>query len=179
MVKMAKMTDKDFEQRGNYFGVGVHEIYIDGMSSGKSPNTGSEFIEVEVIGEDDAKGNTRLYLTEKTAERTRSILSAIAVHSKVNEDDKKSVRDWFKTIDNTTQMIDQDFLDKFDGMQAWIKVEEDTTAPKPNGGYYLSTNLYSYAPKVTAADILPAAQTQTATNVMGGGEDVSASSIPF
>ena len=170
MAKLPAMNDKDFEARKPYFGEGVHEVIIVGHETGKSPNTGSEFIEFSLIGANDEEGTARLYLTEKTVERTRSILATIAVHNKESETDKQKVRDAFKKITDSDQMLEKDFLDKFKDAQAWILVEEDQSAPKPNGGFYLRTNLYSYQPKPRSAPI---------TEANTGGKQIDLSEIPF
>lgn len=173
MVKMNEMEDKDFEPRKAYFAEGVHEVYITAMERGVSPNTKSEYIEVSLLGEGDAEGSARLYLTDKTADRSRSILATIAVHNKGTDAEKQKVRDVFKKVTDTDQLDDK-FLAKFKDMQAWILVEEDKSAPKPNGGFYLRTNLYSYEPK-------PRAKTadELVSDITEGGEPVDLSEIPF
>lgn len=174
MVKLDPMSDKDFEAHKAYFGVGSHVVLIKGAEAGKSPNTGSEFLEFTVVGTNDEEGTVRLYLTDKTADRSRSILGAIAVHNKETEAEKQKVREAFKKITDTDQMTDADFLKKFIDMEAWILTEEDKSAPKPNGGYYLRNNLYSYEPtprKTTAADY--------STEDMLKGEPVDADDVPF
>lgn len=175
MVKMSDMKDSDFEARKPYFGVGAHLVMIKGARADKSPNTGSEFIEFDVVGTSDEEGTVRLYLTEKTADRSRSILGAIAVHNKQTEAEKQKVREAFKKITDTDQMTDKEFLAKFIDMEAWILTEEDTSAPKPNGGFYLRNNLYSYEPtprKVTAEDL-------TTENMLKGGTEVDTDDVPF
>lgn len=159
MVQMSEMQDKDFEARKPFFGLGAHEVFIESVEAGEA-TTGSVYLQFELLGEDDATGNCRLYLTEKTADRTRSILGAIAVHNKEKEADKQKVRDEFKKITDSDQMTDAKFLAQFKDMQAWILTEEDKNAPKPNGGYYLRNNLYSYEPtprKTIAEDLMSGA----------------------
>ena len=169
MVKMSEMTDKDFEARKPYFGVGVHEVILTGATTGEA-TTGSKFIEFELLGENDEEGSVRLYLTEKTVERTRSILATIAVHNKDGEVEKQKVRDGFKKITDSDEMLTEKFLAKFKDMQAWILTEEDKSAPKPNGGFYLRNNLYSYEPKPRATTI---------QQDIEGGKPVDLSEIPF
>lgn len=171
MSKLPPMEDKDFSARKPYFGVGVHEIYITKAERGTA-STGSEYIEIDVLGEDDRTGNTRLYLTEKTSERSRSILGAIAVHNKETDVDKQKVRDAFKSITDTDE-LDEKFLAKFKDMQAWILTEEDTNAPKPNGGYYLRNSIYSYPPTPRTS------QKVTAEQLVSSGTPVDDDEIPF
>lgn len=170
MVKMSEMTDKDFEERKPYFGVGAHEVIMGAATTGKTPNTGSEYIDFAVAGSNDEEGSVRLYLTEKTVDRTRSILAALAVHNKEGDVEKQKVRDAFKKITDSDQMLDAKFLEKFDGAHAWILVEEDKSAPKPNGGFYLRSNLYSYPPKPRVTDI---------QDDIKSGDNVDLSEIPF
>lgn len=169
------MEDKDFESRKPYFDEGVHEVYIDDFRRGESTNTGSPFIEFDVVGENDEQGNVRLYLTEKTQERTRSILATIAVHNKQSEEEKQAVRNAFKKITDTDQ-IDDAFLEKFNGMQAWILTEPNLTQPKPAGGYYLQSNLYSYKPTPRTTATSPAT---TAEQLLGGTPVDDTDEIPF
>lgn len=147
MVKLNPMNDSDFETKGGqYFDAGVYEITITSAERGESKNTGTPYAGFDVVGPDGQETNVRLYLSEKAAERSRSILGAIAVHNKKTDAEKDAVRKAFKAITDTDQ-IDEKFLQKFVDMKAWILVEEDTTgAQKPGGGYYLRSNLYSYEP---------------------------------
>jgi hypothetical protein len=59
-------------------------------------------------------------------------------------------------------------------MQAWIKTEEDLSAPKPNGGYYLRSQLYSYEPKMDNG--AKAMSTQT---MLDTGTAADADEVPF
>lgn len=170
MVKMKEMSDKDFENRKPYFGTGVHEVILTDATSGKSPNTGSDYIEFELLGKNDEEGTVRLYLTDKTVERTRSILATIAVHNKASEVEKQKVRDGFKKMTDSDKMLTESFLAKFKDMQAWILTEKDKSAPKPNGDFYLRSNLYSYEPKARATTI---------QEDIDGGEPIDLSEIPF
>lgn len=175
MVKVAEpLTDESFETKGgNYFDPGIYEVYIQGFKRGKTPNTGSEFVEFDVLGSEDQEGKVRLYLTEKSAHFSLRTLGTIAVHNKEGEAEKQKVRDAFKKILDTDQLTDA-MLKRFIGMQAWILVEEDKNAPKPNGGYYLRYNLYGYEPK-------PRKQTaeELINEFKAGGEPVDTDEIPF
>lgn len=168
-MKMNQMEDKDFEQKKPYFALGAHEVYITGHRTGKA-NSGSQFIEFEVLGANDEVGKTTLWLTEKTVDRTRSILAAIAVHNKDTEAEKQKVRDAFKAITDSDEMLDDKFLAKFKDMQAWILTEEDKNAPMEKGGYFSRNNLYSYEPKPRKT---------TVDDIMPGATPVSADEVPF
>lgn len=174
MAKLPPMEDKDFADRKPYFDEGVHEVYIKKATRGSSPKTGSEYIEFDLLGENDEEGNVRLYLTEKTQERSRSILATIAVHNKQSDVEKQAVRDAFKKITDTDQ-LDDDFLKKFVDLQAWILTEQDTNAPKPNGGFYLRNNLYSYEPTPRTTATSPA----TTASQLLGGTDADLDEVPF
>ena len=171
MVKMPEMTDKDFDARGEYFDVGEYEAGILSAKRGKSENTGSEFIEFEVQDANgDAKTSTRLYLTEKSAPYTRSTLAGIAVHNQQDDAGKDKVREFFKGITDTDKFDDK-FLARYEGDTAFIRVEEDKNAPKPNGGFYLRASLFHYMPKP---------KKPTVEDIMGGGTPVNdPNDIPF
>jgi len=172
MVKMDTMEDKDFEERRQYFDVGVHEVTIKDHEVGVTPS-GSEFIKF-LVEDDTTEGKADpLWLTPRKpgketsgAEISRRMLAAIAVHNKEGEAAKQKVRDSFKAITDSDQMKAKAFLDRFKGMQCWILVEEDMDSPKPKGGYYLRSSLYSYEPKPrqkTAAELVSDMTSQPAT----------------
>lgn len=155
MVKVNPMEDKDFEAKGNYFGVGVYEVLLEKLVA-VTPEKGSPYINVSVLGEEDQTTDIRLYTSEAAAPYTIANLARIAVHNKDTEEAKQKVRDTFKKIDDTDRLTDK-FLANMEKMQAWIMGEEDTNAPKPNGGFYIRYSLYSYPPtpkKQTAADLV-------------------------
>lgn len=171
MVKINPMTDADFDKKpGNYFDVGVHTVIITGAKLEK-PAGGSPYINFELSDEDENKGDARLYMSEAAAVYSIPKLAGIAVHDKDSEADKQKVRDGFKAIDDTDK-IDDKFLAKFVGMQAWVLVEEDPSAPNPKGGFYKRTSLYHYEPK---------AKPQTAASLLGGTSLSSdeSDSVPF
>lgn len=170
MVKVKPLEDKDFESKGKWFGEGVHEVYITGVKR-DTASTGSEFVEFEIVGENDETGDVRLYLTENAAERSIKILGAVAVHNKETEAEKQKVREVFKSIDDTDKLTER-LLSPFVGMQAWILTEEDTSSPKPNGGFYLRNSLYSYEPT-------PRNKKPTVEELMGDGKPTDTSEIPF
>lgn len=173
MTKMNPMDDKEFEDRKPYFEAGVHQVFIKGVSTGKTPNTGSDYIEFKLLGAEDEEGTARAYVTDKSMDYTRSLLARIAVHNKSTEPEKQKVREAFKAINDSDQMLDPKFLEKFIDNEAWILVEEDKSSPKPNGGFYLRTSLYSYEPK---------ARPQTNPNATGTITDngkIDLTEIPF
>lgn len=173
MVKVKPLEDKDFEARGKYFELGVHEVYITSFERGTTPNTGSEFIEFGIVGENNEEDSVRLYLTEKAAEMTLKILGGIAVHNQDTEEKKQKVRQAFKDIDDTDKLTDK-MLERFKDMQAWILTEEDMSSQKPNGGFYRRNRLFSYEPNP------PKAQTTTVEDLMGGGTKTDdGTEIPF
>lgn len=171
MVKV-QLDEKDFAERKPYFGAGVHEVVITELKK-VEPESGAPYVEATVIGENDEKDAIRLYISEKAAPYTLSNLARIAVHNKETDAEKQKVRDAFTKITDTDQ-LDEKFLDKFKDMQAWILTEEDLNAPKPNGGYYLRSNLYSYVPKPRNASQMTAEQLVSDQN-----EKVDTDEIPF
>lgn len=144
MVKVA-LEDKDFAERKPYFDVGVHEVYITGAHK-VEPQTGSPYIEVTVLGDEDTTDDIRVYISEAAAPYTIANLARIAVHNAPTDEAKEKAKVAFKAITDT-DMIDDKFLTKFENMQAWIKTEENLNAPKENGGYFLRSSLYSWEPK--------------------------------
>ena len=168
MVKVNPMEDKDFEARGKYFDAGVYKVHLSDPKRDVS-KSGSEFVQFTVNGENEEQSDVRLYLTEKAAPYSLKTLAGIAVHNKGSEAEKQKVRDAFKNITDT-DTLDAKFLEKFENMEAWVLVEEDTNSPKPNGGYYLRYNLYSYEPKPRKI---------TPEDLMGGGTPVDPDEVPF
>lgn len=175
MVKVTPITDEDInKQGGNYFDAGVHTVYLEKLKA-VTPEKGSPYIEVGVLGEDDRRTDIRLYTSEAAAPYTIAKLAKIAVHNKEGEEAKQKARDAFKKIDDTDKLTDK-FLANLVNMQAWILTEEDKNAPKPNGGYYLRSELYSWEPtpkKQTAADLVSELRNDPKT------ETVDADEIPF
>lgn len=151
MVKVNSLEDKDFAERKPYFEAGAHEIYITEAKQVK-PETGAPYIEVTVLGENDATDNIRLYTSEAAAPYTLANLARIAVHNEQTDAGKEKAREKFKKITDTDELDDK-FLANFKDSQAWILTEEDKNAPKPNGGFYLRSSLYSWPPKVKATTI--------------------------
>lgn len=169
MSKINPLTDADFERKGGeYFDVGVYEVTITSTErqdpAGKSP-----YAAFDVQGTGGQEANIRLYLSDKATPYTLQKLATIAVHNKTSEADKEKVRTAFKAIDDTDK-IDDKFLAKFDGMQAWISVEEDLSSPKPNGGYYKNFNIFGYEPKPRVNPISADAK---------AGETLDLNEIPF
>lgn len=167
MVKV-QLEDKDFAERKPYFDEGSHEVYITGAKK-VTPEQGAPYIEVSVLGEEDATEDIRVYISEAAAPYTMANLARIAVHNAKDEAAKEKVRAAFKAIDDTDQ-IDDKFLAKFKDMQCWILTEENTNAPKENGGYFLRSQLYSWEPKVKA---------KTIQQDIANGKPVDTSEIPF
>lgn len=170
MVKV-QLEDKDMAERKPYFEAGVHEVYITDLKAVK-PESGAEYLEATVLGENDATDNIRLYISEKAAPYTLANLARIAVHNKEGETDKQAVREAFKKITDTDQ-LDEKFLGRFKDMQAWILTEEDLNAPKPNGGYYLRSSLFSYPPKPSNN------AAKATTEQIKNGEPIDLNEIPF
>ena len=162
MVKMNPMEDKDFSAGGNYFQEGVYKVVLADPKHDVS-KSGSDFVQFTAYDpETDAKADVRLYVTEKAAEYTRRTLAGIVVHNVEGDAAKDKVRTTFKAITDTDELIDAKFLKKFENMEAWLLVKEDLNAPKPNGGFYLRYDLYSYEPKpkkLTPEDIMGAPST--------------------
>jgi hypothetical protein len=168
MVKV-NLSDKDFAERKPYFDVGVHEVFITEATK-VAPETGAPYIEVTVIGQNDETDNLRLYISEAAAPYTLANLARIAVHNAKDDAAKDKVREAFKKIDDT-DLIDEKFLAKFKDMQAWILTKEDTTGQqKPNGGFYLRSQLYSWEPKAEPSDI---------NKDIENGKPIDVSEIPF
>jgi len=176
MAKVQPLEDKDFEPRNtDYLRPGVHEVFIKSAKRGQLDNEKkTEYVELGVEGE-DGSGTVTMFISEKAAPYTLARLAQVAVHNEASDEAKQKVRDRFKKI-NDTDKIDQAFLDLFVDMQCWVLTEEDTSGKqKPNGGFYLRNNLYSYEPKprtVTAANL-------TTDQMKAGGTPVDTDEIPF
>lgn len=176
MVKVEPLTDEDLKPRGdgNWFDVGVHKVIIESAKRGKI-DSGKEYVEFTVLGEEDQQGSARLWFTtDKAAKYALSILAGIAVHNKNSEAAKQTVRDAFKKITDTDS-VDDKFLTRYEKMDAWVSVYEDVNGKqKPGGGFYKRTDIYGYEPK-------PKKQTaeQLVADLKTNGEAVDVSEIPF
>lgn len=175
MVKVNPLEDKDFESKaGNYFGVGVYEVQLVALKP-VTPDSGAPYINVTVRGEEDQEADLRLYISDAAAPYTIANLGRIAVHNQEGETKKQAIRDSFKKIDDTDKLTEK-FLSNMVNMQAWILGEEDVKGKqKPNGGYYIRYNLYSYEPtpkKQTAADLV-------SDFISDGAQPASTDDIPF
>lgn len=177
MVKLENpLTDEDLKPRGGgkWFNEGVYPVVIAEAKRGKT-DSGKEYIQIDVLGEEDQEGNARLWFTtDKASKYALSILAGIAVHNKESEVEKEKVRTTFKKITDTDS-VDDKFLTRYKGMDAWVLVYEDTNGQqKPGGGYYKRTDIYGYEPK-------PKQQTaeQLVADFKTNGEAVDTDEIPF
>ena len=164
-----QLEDKDFAERKPYFEEGDHEVYITEIKRGVVTGDQKPYLEVSVLGESDQTDNIRLYISEAAAPYTLAHLGRIAVHNETTEKGKEAAREKFKKITDTDELTDE-FLKNFKDSQAWIRTEEDTNAPKPNGGFYLRSQLFSWKPQP---------KTTTIKQDIEGGKPVDLSEIPF
>ena len=167
MVKVAERNDK-------YFGLNDHNLEVVITDGGVlASNSGSQYLQLEFEA-DGKEGDTGYnnYITEKalpyTAQRVQSILS----HNAKDEAEKEAM---IKELD---ELPDDAFgewaVKKLVGKKAYLHISfSDNINPK-NGKPYLQKNLAGYE---VSAPVEP--KPSTAKQVMGGGQPVSASDVPF
>lgn len=175
MVRFNPLEDKDFTERtGKYFDAGNHEVILQSLEV-VTPENGSPYIKVSVLGTEDQEADVRLYISEKAVVYTVQKLARIAVHNTEGETKKTAIRESFKKIDDTDKLTDK-FLSNMKNMDAWLNAYEDVNGQqKPNGGYYLRYDIDSFPrePKKTTADDL------VSKFVAEGATPVDNDEIPF
>jgi len=172
------LTDEDLKVRGdqNYFPLGFHEVGVTSAKRGVTAN-GKEFAEFEVLSADDEDytGTARLWFSsDKSTKYALSILSGIASHNKETEAEKQKVNEAFKKITDTDQ-VDDKFLERFVGMEAFYEVADNGRTYTNESGQVRPSydrNIYGYRKAQS--------RRQQVDNLISNSEDVSDSSdIPF
>lgn len=164
------MTEDDFKEQTRYFDVGEYKVGINSAMAGVTDG-GKEYIAFKVsdLNDPETEGEARVWLnTEKSCKYATSIMQGIASHNAKTDEDKEKVKKAFLAVSDSDEL--KKMCSKFTNMEAFIQVYEDESSPKPNGGYYKRTNIYGY---------MPSPKKTTVEQVMGGGDKVDLSEIPF
>jgi len=135
---------------GQYFGEGVHKVKIQGVVADTSPNSGSEYFEFGLLGENGEEGNARVYWTEKSQPYSFNTIRDIFVHN-TKEENKDKVRDMVNATSNTDELLKL-CQDSLEGKEAWLKVEKSGTTYVNGAGETKESynrNIYGYEPRMT------------------------------
>lgn len=171
---------KAFEGNGgNWFGFGVHEVKIGTVTEGTT-DSGTDYIEFEVFGENDEEDTARVWLTEKSEKYSFRTLKDIYVHC-APEAKKEAARKSFDAAEDSTAVVE--LLQNCIGKQIWFTKYPDPTRTYLNANgetkQSINKNIYGYQPKLRE-DLMPkqdkVADVDTDKGITIedlGGEDVS------
>lgn len=160
---------------GSYLGVGVHEVYIEGIELFEA-KSGTLGLRINVENE-DGKNDATFWLSEAALPYSIENISRLVVHN-TPEADKATARNFMSNITSGKELFEI-AQKKLDGGIAYLSVRESKTQTytdkngeiKPS----LEKNLLSYKPK--------AEPQQAVAKAMGGAEKVSEeidlNEIPF
>lgn len=162
------------ERNENYFTKADHgsEVII---TSGEVllSSKGSEYLQLEFESE-GKEGDTGYnnYITEKALPYTAQRVQGIIVHNEKTEADKEKVRKVL--IDLPDAQFGEWALSQLKGKKAYLVISFSDSVNPRNGLPYLERNLQGYEPKP-----LEEPRATTAKQVMGGGDAIDLSEIPF
>jgi hypothetical protein len=139
---------------GNWFGFGVHEVTIGEVTEGQT-DSGTDFIEFTLLGDNEEEDTARVWLTEKSEKYSFRTLKDIYVHC-APEAKKQAARESFDAAEDSTAVVE--LLQNCIGKKCWF-----TKYPDPKRTYEASDgtikksinkNIYGYAPKLRE-DLMP------------------------
>jgi hypothetical protein len=139
---------------GNWFGFGVHEVTIGEVTEGQT-DSGTDFIEFTLLGDNQEEDTARVWLTEKSEKYSFRTLKDIYVHC-APEAKKDAARKSFDAAEDSTAVVE--LLQNCLGKKIWF-----TKYPDPKRTYEASDgtikksinkNIYGYAPKLRE-DLMP------------------------
>lgn len=148
---------REFEGNGdsNWFGFGVHEVTIGEITEGTT-DSGTDFIEFILLGENGEEDSARVWLTEKSEKYSFATLRSIYVHC-APEEAKDKARVSFDKAADSSAVVDM-MNDKCVGKKIWF-----TKYPDPKRTYQstsgetkqsINKNIYGYEPK-PRNDLIP------------------------
>lgn len=139
---------------GNWFGFGVHEVTIGEVSEGET-DSGTDYIEFTLLGDNQEEDTARVWLTEKSEKYSFRTLKDIYVHC-APEAKKEEARKSFDEAADSTAVVE--LLQNCIGAKIWF-----TKYPDPKRSYVnqagetkpsINKNVYGYAPK-PRDDLIP------------------------
>lgn len=146
---------KEFSD-GNWLGFGVHKVKI-GMIERGETESGKEYIEVTVLGENEEEDTARVWFTsDKAANYSFNVLRQIYVHN-APEDKKDAARSTFDAVKDTEEVVKL-YNEKLIGGECWFTKYPDPerTYTNANGEIKqsINKNIMGYEPKLRT-DLLP------------------------
>lgn len=168
---------KEFSDN-NWFGFGVHKVKIGLIEHGET-ESGKEFVEFTVLGENEEEDTARVWFTtQKAANYSFNICRAIYVHN-APEKHKDAARDQFDALEDAEAMV-RLMNEKLIGGECWF-----TKYPSPDRTYQaqdgttkrsIDKNVYGYEPRLRE-DLMPKDEEKDALNkTFPGNEKVDLNS---
>lgn len=170
--KAEAMKDKILNDGGGaYLGIGVHEVFINSIELIKA-NSGTLGLRFTVENA-DGKNDATFWLSEAALPYTIENVSRLVVHN--TEDAKKdAARTFMSNITSAKELVDVAKEKLIDGVgYLSVKASATQTYTDKDGNVKpsLEKSLLAWRPKETPA--------QSAATVLGGGEPVNPSELPF
>lgn len=148
-----KFTDdnKQVKEMGDYngFSFGVHKVTIGQIELGET-DSGKEYVEVTVMGENGEEDTARVWFTtDKAANYSFNILRQIYVHN-APEKDKDAARDTMDAVKDTEELVAK-LNEKLVGGECWFTKYYDPQRSyldaSGNTRRSVNKNIYGYEPK--------------------------------
>ncbi len=164
--------EKEVSERtgGNYFGFGVFKVTI-GQIELDETDSGKEYIEVTVLGDNGEEDTARVWFTSpKAANYSFNVLRQIYVHNAPEEakDEARDTMDAAKDAEELARLLNEKLI----GRECWFSKYPDPTRTytAKDGTVKLSVNknVYGYEPKARP-ELLNA---DSATNLLAGAKKV-------
>jgi len=170
--KAAEMKENILSNGGGaYLGIGVHEVFVKSIELIKA-NSGTLGLRFTVENA-DGKNDATFWLSEAALPYTIENVSRLVVHN--TEDAKKdAARTFMSNITSAKELVDVAKEKLIDGVgYLSVKASATQTYTDKDGNVKpsLEKSLLAWRPKETPA--------QSAATVLGGGEPVNPSELPF
>lgn len=156
---------------GAYLGIGVHDVFIKSIEliKAKSGTLGLKFI----VENADGKNDATFWLSEAALPYTIENVSRLVVHNTADAK-KDAARTFMSNITGAKELVDVAKEKLIDGVgYLSVKASATQTYTDKDGNVKpsLEKSLLAWRPKETPA--------QSAATVLGGGEPVNPSELPF
>lgn len=161
------------DYNGNYFGYGVHKVHI-GQVTNDETESGSEFIEFTLLGDNDEEDTARVWFTSpKSANYSFNVLRSIFVHNQ-SDDKKEKARDAVDAVTNAKELCD--LLQNVVGGECWFTKYEspDRTYVNKDGitKRSIDKNIMGYEPQPKPELIRQDSQ-KAELNALEGATDIT------